>query len=305
MAKPAPMRGRKMKDGQIVWQCQCQHCGWKGSMTTDVTRSHEEARQHLAEAHPPAAGASDAATRGGDSGEGDAGTKPDAATRGGTSDPVAVSPRPRVPASPSPPASPRPRVPVSPSMSVPFLADLIRLTLDVSPFPHPERALPLLLGTAAQESGLVSLRQLGGGPGRGMFSCEPATERDMWTYLRAHKPLLWLFETRAGVHGPDPRHLECNVVYGILLARLHYVVRDRNALPEAQDLPAQAATWKRVYNTAQGKGTAAQYIATYTRLIAPHFPLEQCIVVRGELGSGSALSTSPLATRHSPEEGSA
>lgn len=42
-------------------------------------------------------------------------------------------------------------------------------------------AVNLLLGTAAQESAFGTyLRQIGGGPARGVFQMAPATAKDIW-----------------------------------------------------------------------------------------------------------------------------
>ena len=44
-----------MKDGQIVWQAQCQHCGWKDpQMSVDIEEVKARAAQHL-QACPDAA----------------------------------------------------------------------------------------------------------------------------------------------------------------------------------------------------------------------------------------------------------
>lgn len=153
---------------------------------------------------------------------------------------------------------------------VPYLADLIRATLKDTPFPHPERALPLLIGTAAQESHLEYLRQLGNGPARGLWQMEPATEADHWLYLGRKPELRRAITERTGLKGPSPEALQYHLPYQILMARLHYYVRDPQALPMAGALAEQARRWKLYYNTMKGKGTVEQYTATYRRLITPH-----------------------------------
>ncbi len=155
-------------------------------------------------------------------------------------------------------------------LDVRFVAALIALTLKGAPFPDPDKALPLLLGTAAQESGLLYLRQLSGGPGRGLFQCEPQTERDHWAWLHTQPGVRAVFESRAAVHGSDALHLEYNVLYQILLCRLHYYVRDPDPLPDVGDLQGQAALWKRAYNTPHGLGTVAEYVQTYLHIVLPH-----------------------------------
>lgn len=154
-----------------------------------------------------------------------------------------------------------------------FMADLIAVTLRGSPFPDLYRAVPLLLGTAAQESNLTYTLQLGGGVARGYWQCEPATETDCWLNYLAYRPELreW-FLTHCGVTGPNVEALEHNMCYGILMARTHYFRCDPERLPPADDLEAQSENWKTYYNTNLGKGTTADYIASYNALIKPYWP---------------------------------
>lgn len=153
-----------------------------------------------------------------------------------------------------------------------YLATLIRTVLDGAPFPDIERAVPLLLGTAAQESRLRFFRQLGAGPARGLWQMEPATELSHWQWL-ADKPYMCAsIIERCGVAAASAMHLEANIPYQILLARVHYYRMDPDRLPLLDDLMAQARRWKRYYNTPAGRGTEAQYVARYRELIAPYWP---------------------------------
>lgn len=156
---------------------------------------------------------------------------------------------------------------------VPFYGDLILLALKDGPFPHNDRALSLLLGTCAQESGFEYTTQLGGGPAKGYMQCEPATEADVWQhYLAPRPPLVSFFMQRCGVTGPNVEALEHNMVYQILLARTHYFRCDPEPLPLPGDVEAGAARWKAFYNTPAGHGTESQYIASYEQLVAPYYP---------------------------------
>src|SRR5215471_12056528 len=158
-------------------------------------------------------------------------------------------------------------------LNVVYFAQLIHVTLRQSPFPDLERAKVLLLGTAAQESHLEYTVQLGGGPAKGYFQCEPATEQDIWTNFLAYQSALTeLFLVRSGMSGPDDLALEYNMVYQILLCRTHYYRCDAARLPAPGDLAGQAGLWKRVYNTPQGQGTEEEYIANYQQRIAPYYP---------------------------------
>ena len=156
-------------------------------------------------------------------------------------------------------------------LDVAYFADLITVVLKDSLFPDLDRAVPLLLGTAAQESGLQHTRQLGGGPALGYFQMEPTTARDHATWFHGHTVMQAHCVTRTGVARFTMEALEHNVLYGIMLARLHYYVRSAARLPAPTDLIGQGTLWKRVYNTPGGAGTPAQYAAAYERLIAPRW----------------------------------
>lgn len=159
----------------------------------------------------------------------------------------------------------------TPRMDVTYLSHLIWLALRDTPFPHFDRAVALLLGIAAVESGLRNMRQIGGGPARGVFQMEPVTAREMHRYLAAHDSFQGLTEARCGIYRFSITALENSVVYAALLVRTLFWVRDPNPLPEATNIAGQASTWKTYYNTAQGKGTLQQYIDAYRTLIAPEY----------------------------------
>lgn len=159
-------------------------------------------------------------------------------------------------------------------LDVTFIAHLITVTLRGTPFPALTRAVPLLLGTCAQESGFLYNRQLGNGPARGYWQCEPATEADIWSnYLKYQPELTTYFLERSGMDGPDAYALEHNLVYQILLARTHYLRCDPDPMPAATDIAEQAHRWKVYYNTNLGKGTEAEYIENYETLVKPCWPI--------------------------------
>jgi hypothetical protein len=158
-------------------------------------------------------------------------------------------------------------------LDVPAFAWLIEAVLRETPLPPVASTVQLLLGTAAQESALTYTTQLGGGPAKGYFQCEPATEHDIWVnYLAYHAPLRDCFVHRCGMTGPNVTALEHNMVYQILLCRTHYARCALYPLPAFDDLAGQAHCWKQYYNTPHGHGTEAQYLAQYTHLIAPYWP---------------------------------
>lgn len=133
---------------------------------------------------------------------------------------------------------------------------------------YSESAVVLLLGTAAQESHLGTyLRQVGGGPARGLFQIEPATHDDCWrNYLGARKDLAARVQRFVAPACRPVDQLEWNLAYACAIARVQYL-RDKMPLPPASDLRQVAATWKRWWNTTSGKGTVDEFLANYRRLV--------------------------------------
>lgn len=127
-----------------------------------------------------------------------------------------------------------------------------------------EDAVDQMLGVAAQESGfghyLYQLR----GPAKGLMQVEPATARWLEDAL-APDLVAWLKSWR---DDETIEHaLEYRLDYNIACARLRFWVVPE-PLPAAGDLPAQAAYWKRYYNTYVGKGTEAEYMAAYRNFVS-------------------------------------
>jgi hypothetical protein len=133
---------------------------------------------------------------------------------------------------------------------------------------HSPAALNLLMGTAAQESHLGTyIRQIGGGPARGIFQMEPATEEDIWrNYLRGRMHLSDRVWVVSGCDGPNPYQLEGNLLYQIAIARIHYL-RVPKPLPAAGDVAAMAAYWKKYWNTHLGDGTVEEFAANYRKYV--------------------------------------
>ena len=136
---------------------------------------------------------------------------------------------------------------------------------------HSRAAVNLLLGTAAQESGFGTyLQQMGGGPARGVFQMEPATEKDIWcSYLVYREDLaetVWQVAGAAYDVGPSISALEANLSYQIAMARIHYR-RVAEPLPPYNDVGALSRYWKRHYNTPQGKGTVEEFVENYKKYV--------------------------------------
>lgn len=127
----------------------------------------------------------------------------------------------------------------------------------------------LLVGIAAQETHLGALgrRQRGGGPAIGLWQMEPATHALTWRWLRRHRPSLALAVLEiAEPAAAEPNLLVISDTYACAMSRA-LMLSIPGPLPDHHNLPAQAAWWKRWWNTPKGKGTVEQYIANYTRLV--------------------------------------
>ncbi len=152
------------------------------------------------------------------------------------------------------------------------LRDLVvRPTLDAIGLGGPA-AEELMIGTILQESGGGHwLHQLGAGPAIGICQMEPATHDDIWrNFLHSRSDLAGkvqrlMVEAQVGEDGAS--EMAGNLYYAVAMARLVYA-RTPEPLPPAGDLAAQAAYYKRHYNTADGAATVAQYMANWQRAIA-------------------------------------
>lgn len=125
-----------------------------------------------------------------------------------------------------------------------------------------EAAEELNLGTALHESqGFRYLRQIPNGPALGFWGMEPFTHDSIWADFLAYRPEL-AERVRCLVGVPIAQAMAGNLWYGAAMCRIKYYW-DSQPLPPAGALSAQAAYYKRVYNTAAGKGSAAKYIADW------------------------------------------
>jgi hypothetical protein len=151
------------------------------------------------------------------------------------------------------------------------LRELIRHVLTVYGGPEyaSESAIELLMLTAAQESRCGRfLRQLNGGPARGIFQIEPWVVDDLWEnflqYPKNRQERTMFIKAQAGTHHDHEAHLQGNLVYQIVVARLQYF-RFSEPIPAADDVGRLAGYWKRYWNTAKGAGTAAEAIENYNK----------------------------------------
>ena len=131
---------------------------------------------------------------------------------------------------------------------------------------HSESAENLLMGTAAQESGLGEyIRQIGNGPALGIFQMEPNTFRDIvQNYLQYKPELAKLAMSVSGVNALRSEYLEYNLALAICMCRVHYLRVSEN-MPE--NLVGWAKYWKEYYNTRLGKGTEEEFIRNFKNLV--------------------------------------
>lgn len=129
-----------------------------------------------------------------------------------------------------------------------------------------QNAENLVAGTAAQESRLEYVRQLGNGPALGLWQCEPKTHADIWSnFLRYRKHLAVKVWAAAGVDEqfpfcPPHDWLIFNLRYAAAICRVHYL-RAPGGMPRS--VAGMGALWKSAYNTKRGKGEAEEFVKNY------------------------------------------
>lgn len=142
----------------------------------------------------------------------------------------------------------------------------------------------LIVGTALAESGLVFLRQHGGGPALGVMQIEMATARDLLDrYLTVKRPDLNARFCQAVFLPVIPpvdwstipssriaRLLTGNLAFSVGLARIRYWMAPE-PMPRAGESGGLGDYWKRHYNTPLGAGHPAKFTAA----IEAHLPLKR------------------------------
>lgn len=131
-------------------------------------------------------------------------------------------------------------------------------------------AVNLLAGTALVESGLVWLRQNGGGPALGLWQMEPATHDDCWRNFLFYRPALASAIMRLGGVGAGlggAGLLVGNLAYACGMARVVYA-RAPTALPAPEDACGLSAYHKQFYNTALGAADSHRNAALFAQAIA-------------------------------------
>lgn len=130
-------------------------------------------------------------------------------------------------------------------------------------------AVNLVLGTAAQESGLYYLDQTtkGPGPAYGIYQMECRTHNDHIAWLRQKSDFYQLVGDYKIKYLDDCIEMQGNLYYATIMCRVHYW-RSPATLPPATDIAGLGNYWKKYYNTYLGKGTVEEFVRNYNRLIA-------------------------------------
>ena len=105
------------------------------------------------------------------------------------------------------------------------------------------------------------------GPARGIYQMEPGTYDDIWRNFLIYHPELGTAVSSFAIRRLCGETQICGNIYlATAMARIHYF-RVREALPKADDVAGLAAYWKHHYNTRRGRGTKAQFMVNYKRLV--------------------------------------
>lgn len=139
-------------------------------------------------------------------------------------------------------------------------------------------AVDLLFGTCCVESDCgYRVRQISG-PALGIMQMEPATHYDIWLNFIANNAGLLEFATMYLVpYGYNKtttkiiaermqRHLEFDLRYAIIMARLHYY-RVSAAIPELGPgyITDLGEYWKKYYNTIDGRGGVGEFVVKFNK----------------------------------------
>ncbi len=127
-------------------------------------------------------------------------------------------------------------------------------------------AVAFIMLIAAKESGLGRyMRQLKGGPARGLLQMEPFTHNSVWDTFLYRYPRLINYIQRQVTPWFEADEMDGNAEYAIVMGRA-YIRSWPDAIPHAGDIQGMAELWKRKWNTPGGLGTVEEAIAAYKRL---------------------------------------
>lgn len=131
---------------------------------------------------------------------------------------------------------------------------------------YSKEAEELLVFTCAAESdGGYLLHQING-PALGIYQCEPDTHNDLWrNFIIQHNNILTQLSMNFFVPRiPEASRLIGDLMYATAICRLHYF-RVKESLPNAEDVDAIWAYYKKYYNTLKGKAQKDKAIKAYNQ----------------------------------------
>lgn len=127
-----------------------------------------------------------------------------------------------------------------------------------------DSAVYLLLGTAAQESGMGTyIRQIQG-PAVGIFQMEPTTYFSLWNTMKI--PLRQKIMSYLNyAEEPDASFMVHDLGFAAIMCRLKYA--SITAPLPVNEVSQLAHYWKVYYNTNAGRGTEYEFIANYRKYV--------------------------------------
>lgn len=141
---------------------------------------------------------------------------------------------------------------------------------------YSRNATELLMLTAAQESHLGKYLHQINGPAIGIFQMEPATHKDIWeNYLKYKEELAWAVTNfgcpsnhfkNNGENHPEAEQMKGNLYYAAAMARCLYL-RQKESLPEHDDVVGMARYYKKYYNTPMGAATEEEAVENYKKFV--------------------------------------
>lgn len=130
---------------------------------------------------------------------------------------------------------------------------------------YSEATEKLILGTAAQESGMGEyLRQMKGGPARGIYQMELLTLDDLYNnFLRYNHTLMQRVDQWRILNMPREIDMIGNLYFATALCRAQYY-RFEEPIPSADDINGLGKYYKTYWNES-GEGTPEQFVENYRK----------------------------------------
>lgn len=152
-----------------------------------------------------------------------------------------------------------------------IIVPVLNMMASVDPRLADEKAVNLLLGTAAQESdmGYFMVQEGISNGAKGLYQMEDATHNDIVKRYLARPENENLLQLLHSVATPNanPNHLIGNHYYATFLARIKYWMIPE---PLPSGLEGQSVYYKKFFNTESGSATSEQYQESWNRFVEPY-----------------------------------